>query len=84
VHVVDPWPEVPQRRDGVAAPDDEVARVEAELGVGEVQHALDLPRCLDEGARLVVEGRLVAAVAAAVKDPGEPVGEALPSVGVEA
>src|SRR4051794_3589106 len=81
--MVDPRAEVAQRRDGVAAADDEVPRVEAELRVGEVQHAFDLPRRLDEGARLVVERRLVAAVAAAVQDPGDSGGEAPPAVVVE-
>ena len=61
----------------------EVAGVEAEPDARSARAPLDLPRRLDEGSGLVVEGRLVAAVAAARENLPEPGSEPAPALRVE-
>src|SRR5207237_3782157 len=84
VQVVDALAPVAQALDRVAAPEREVPGVEEEADVGELEHALDLPRRLDVRRGVVVEGGLVAAAASGVGGAGDPVGEPLPARVVEA
>ena len=83
VHVVDPVAEVAQHRHRVAAAEQHVPGLQAQPDVGHVEHPLDLPRRLDVGPGLGVEGRLVAAVTAAGEHRGQPGREPPPPVGVE-
>src|SRR5205814_8255089 len=57
--------------------------VEAQADRRELKHLLDLPRRLDPGACLVVEGWLVLALAAQLNRHLDPFGELLPRVAVE-
>ena len=83
VHVVDPVAQVAQHGHRVAAAEQHVPGLQAQPDVGHLEHALDLPRRLDVGAGLRVEGRLVAPVTAAVDHPGQAGREPSPRVGVE-
>src|SRR5438034_890770 len=58
VEVVDAGAPPSEERDRVAATDRQVTGVEAEPNVRAGEDLLDLPGCLDIGARLIVEGRL--------------------------
>src|SRR5579872_7330592 len=84
VHVVDPRSPIVHRSPRVPAAEQQVSRVEAEPDRGELEHLLDLPRGLDVGAGLVVEGRLVAPLAAPGHRFLEVAGETPPLLGVEA
>src|SRR5205823_3936263 len=83
VDVVDATAPVAQRLDRVGAADQEVAGVDEQADVGELEHAVDLPGRFDERARVGVEGRLEAAAARELLGAAEAVGEAAPSRLVE-
>src|SRR5438067_1443566 len=84
VDVVDATAPVAQRLDRVGAADQEVTGVDEQADVGELEHAVDLPRRLDEGARVGVEGRLEPAAACQLLGAAKTVGEAAPARLVEA
>src|SRR5579884_1059864 len=78
VQVVDPPVPLAHRRQRIAAAEKEVAGVERDAHVGQLEHPLDLPRRLDIGRRVRVEGRLIPPLAAAIREPIERRREALP------
>jgi hypothetical protein len=84
VGVVDPGRPLPDRRDGIAAGEEQVPGVHAQANVGDLEDPLDLPRRLDRGARLVVERGFVAAIAAAPDDDRETLTESSPARIVQA
>src|SRR5207237_9315897 len=84
VHVVDARLPQPHGDHRVATAEQQVARVEAKTDLGELEHLLYLPLGLDVRAGLVMQGGLVAALAAAGERHCDAVGETLPALGVEA
>src|SRR2546430_17050683 len=83
MQVIDPAPPIPDGADRVAAAEQQVARVETQADRRVLENALDLPRRLDVRARLVLEGRLIAALATAFDGHLHPLRELLPLLGVE-
>ena len=83
VHVVDALTPVAKRLARIAATESEVARVEQQADVRQLEHALDLPRRFDERRGVVVERRLEAAVARQVGGPRDTFGQPAPARGVE-
>src|SRR5204862_6488282 len=81
---VDPAAPALQRRGGIAPAEREVAGVEQQADVGELEQALDLPRCLDVRRRVVVERRFESSGPCELGSPGYAVGQPAPAVLVEA
>src|SRR5438132_5910952 len=79
MEVIDPVLPGPDTGEGVPATDQQVARVQAQPDVADLQGALDLPNCLQVGAGVVVQRRLIAAPAAPLGDPRNPFAEAPPA-----
>ena len=78
VQVVDPRTPVVHRGNGVTTGHHQVARIEAEPHVRQLEHLLDLPGSLHVAAGLIVERRFVTSVHAVLKDAGKAIGEQPP------
>ena len=84
VDVVDPTRPLMRQARRVATADVEVTGLKANADVAQLHRGFDLPGCLDVGARLGVQSRLVAAVATARHNRTQPLAEAGPALRVEA
>src|ERR1700687_5280769 len=71
MHVVDPVAPRLHPLDRVTAADQQVAGVQAEADVTDIERPLDLPHRFKERAGVVMQCRLVAALAAALDHPGD-------------
>src|SRR6266702_7589186 len=60
-----------------------MACIEQEADVRELEHALDLPGCLDERRRVVVEGRLDVTGARKIGGAINALGQSSPAGGIE-
>src|SRR5437870_2277327 len=76
INPVFPGPDTGER---VAATDQQVACVQAQPDVADLQGALDLPNCLQVCAGVMVQRRLIAALAAALGDPRKAFAEPPPA-----
>src|SRR5581483_257843 len=84
MYLVDPRRPVPDRRDRLTAAEQQVAGVEADPDVGELEQALDLPLRLDVRRRVVMERRLVTALAASGDSARDSLRETTPAGVVQA
>src|SRR5207244_5835860 len=82
--MVDPLAPGAERLRWISAAESKMARIEQEADVCELEHALDLPRCLDERRSVVVECRLHATRASKIGGASDALGQASPAGGVEA
>src|SRR2546428_13979185 len=82
--MVDPLAPGAERLRWIAAAESKMARIEQEADVCELEHALDLPRCLDERRSGVVERRLHATRASEIGGASRALGQGSPAGGGEA